>query len=225
LDQPDRMETAKSLILQAALPHVAFDGWSAKTLAAAAADSQTAPALARALFPRGGVDLALAYHAQGDQSLRAQLAAMDLSQSRLRERIEIAVKTRLMLADRELVRRAAALFALPPHAPDGARALWSTADTIWTALGDSSTDFNWYSKRASLSAVYASTLLFWMGDTSPSHSESWEFLARRIGNVMSFEKAKAGLRENPLGKALFSRPFKVLETIHAPQRRDLPGKT
>ena len=101
----------------------------------------------------------------------------------------------------------------------------STADTIWTALGDTSRDLNWYTKRASLSAVYAATLLFWLGDDTPGQKATWDFLDRRIENVMAFEKTKARFRENPVGKALLAGPLKVLERVHAPNRRDdLPGK-
>jgi ubiquinone biosynthesis protein COQ9 len=91
-------------------------------------------------------------------------------------------------------------------------------------LGDSSRDLNWYTKRATLSAVYAATVLFWLGDTSEGDADTWAFLDRRIDNVMQIEKAKAGLRDNPLGKALLRGPLKILERVHAPeQRNDLPG--
>ena len=96
------------------------------------------------------------------------------------------------------------MLALPHHAAEGARAIWGTADAIWTALGDRSTDINWYTKRVSLSAVYGATVLYWMGDDSEGHQATWDFLDRRIETVMSFEKTKAALRENPLAKALIA---------------------
>lgn len=216
-------ETMREALLQAALPHVPFDGWSEATLRAAAADSGTDPALARALFPRGGVDLALAYHRQGDRSLAQALATADLTGLRFRDKVARAVRMRLESADRELVRRGSTLFALPQHAADGARAVWGTADTIWTALGDTSDDLNWYSKRASLSAVYGATVLFWLGDDSTDHQATWDFLDRRIENIMQFEKAKAAVAGNPLGKALMAGPMKVLERIRAPRLpHDIP---
>ena len=218
-------EAMREALLEAALPHVPFDGWSEATLRAAATDSGVDPALARALFPRGGVDLALAYHRAGDRRLAQALAAEDLSDTRFRDRVARAVRLRLETADRELVRRGSTLFALPQHAPDGVRAIWGTADTIWTALGDTSDDINWYSKRASLSAVYGATALFWLGDESTGHQATRDFLDRRIEGVMRFEKAKSALAGNPLGKALLSGPFKVLERIHAPKvAEDLPGR-
>ncbi|AWD22173.1 COQ9 family protein [Fuscovulum blasticum] len=214
----------KERILDAALVHVPFDGWSDATLRAAAGDSGVPLALARALYPRGGVDLALAYHQRGDREMIQALAVADLSALRFRDKVAQAVRLRLEGADRELVRRGSTLFSLPHHAADGARAIWGTADAIWTALGDTSDDLNWYSKRASLSAVYGSTVLFWLGDDSPDHQGTWDFLDRRIEGVMRFEKAKAAFRENPLGKAMMAGPFKILERIRAPKMpEDLPG--
>lgn len=218
-------DATRKAILQAALAHVPFDGWSEATLKAAAADSGVAPALARALFPRGGLDLALDYHRAGDRAMAQALAAEDLSALRFRDRVARAVMLRLEGADRELVRRGAALFALPQNAAAGARALWDTADAIWTALGDTADDINWYSKRASLSAVYGATVLFWLGDESSGHQATRDFLDRRIEGVMRFEKAKAAFAANPLGRALLSGPFKVLERIRAPKvADDLPGR-
>ena len=221
----DRDKALKTLV-EAALPHVAFEGWSDAALRDAIADSGLPPGLAHALVPRGGVDLALAYHHQGDRRMVAALAETDLSSLRFRDRVALAVKLRLAGADREVVRRGSALFALPHHAADGAKAIWGTADAIWNALGDSSQDAGWYTKRATLSAVYASTVLYWLGDASDGQAATWAFLDRRIANVMAFEKTKARMRENVLGKALLSGPLKLLERIHAPQpMEDLPGRS
>ena len=226
MDPENSMDAAKSLILQAALPHAAFDGWSETTLLAAQADSGVAPALTRALFPRGGIDLAVAYHQQGDRAMAEALAATDLTALRYTDRVALAVKLRLTGADKELVRRGTTLFSLPHHAPEGAKLIWSTADAIWTALGDTSTDINWYSKRATLAAVYSATVLFWLGDQSDDNADTWAFLDRRLGNVMQFEKTKAALANNPVAKALFSGPGKLLSRITAPAaRHDLPGQT
>lgn len=212
------------MLVYAALPHVAFEGWSQAALMQAAADSGLTLAQAQALVPRGGVDLALAYHRLGDQQMVAALAAQDLQALRFRDRVTLAVRLRLQDADAEAVRRGTALLSLPLYAAEGARALWGTADAIWVALGDRSTDVNWYSKRATLSAVYAATVLYWLGDDSPDHAATWEFLDRRIANVMAFEKAKAAFNANPLGKALMTGPLAFFDRIRAPSAaQDLPG--
>jgi ubiquinone biosynthesis protein COQ9 len=224
MEPENTTEQAKDRVLAAALAHVPFDGWSEATLTAAIADSGVAPGLARALFPRGGVDLAAAWHRQGDRAMAEALAGQDLTALRFRDRVALAVMLRLQAADRECVRRGSALFALPQHAAEGAGLIWGTADAIWTALGDSSRDVNWYTKRLTLSAVYSATVLYWLGDQSEGHADTWAFLDRRIEDVMRFEKAKADFRASPWGKML-AGPLKRLDAIRAPAAAndDLPG--
>ncbi|RVV97670.1 COQ9 family protein [Mesobaculum littorinae] len=215
----------RDAILDAALMHVAFDGWSTATLIGAARDADVPLHEARALFPRGGVDLALAFHRRGDDRMADRLAAERLDDLRFRDRIARAVRIRLELVpDREAVRRAATLFALPVHAGDGARAVWQTADRIWTELGDTSTDANWYTKRATLSGVYGATLLFWLGDDSPGQRDTWDFLERRIDEVMKIETFKAQTRKNPVLKVLFAGPNWAMSRVKPPRRGPLPGR-
>jgi len=217
----------KDQLLDAALMHVPFDGWSPATFDAAVKDSGLDPALARALCPRGAVDLAVAYHKRGDAKMLEALAEADLSELRFRDRIAKALRLRLEAGDREIIRRGSTLFALPHHAPEGARLIWETADAIWTALGDTSEDVNWYSKRATLSGVYSATLLYWLGDTSEGHGATWSFLDRRIDDVMQIEKLKAQVRESPTLSRLMAGPNWLLGQIKAPRAargEDLPGR-
>jgi ubiquinone biosynthesis protein COQ9 len=219
----DDTATARDAVLAAALRHVPFDGWSETTLRAGIADSGIEPALARALFPRGGLDLAVAFHRQGDRKMTEALAAADLSTLRFREKIAKAVRLRIeAIPDRELIRRGATLFALPQHGLTGSRLVWGTADAIWTALGDSTRDLSWYTKRATLSAVYGATVLYWLGDDSPGAEATWAFLDRRIEDVMKIEKAKAAVRDNPLAQALREGPGRLFRNWRMPRMPDLP---
>lgn len=219
------MAEAKARLLTAALPHVAFDGWSPASFQAAISDSGMSPGLAIGLFPRGGLDLAVEYHRAGDTSMAQALAQRnDLATLKIRQKVALAVRLRLQSVDRELVRRGTALFALPGQAPEGAGLIWGTADAIWTALGDTSTDVNWYTKRGTLAAVYAATVLFWLGDDSEGAVETWNFLDRRIENIMQIEKAKGAFRGHPLGRALLDGPLRILGRIKPPRSTDgLPG--
>jgi len=218
----------RTRLLEAAKPHVPFDGWSEATLRRAAQEAGIDRALVEAVFPRGAVDLALAYHEAGDAAMVAALEQSDLGAMRFRDRVTHAVRTRLELVeDRELVRRGMTLFSLPQYAADGTRAMWRTADTIWTALGDTSDDVNWYTKRATLSGVYGATVLFWLGDESEGHARTWEFLDRRIDGVMQIEKLKAKARDNRVVSALMAGPLKVLGRVRAPSgmsRAGMPGR-
>lgn len=217
----DSTDSGAERLLQAALSHVPFDGWSEATFRAAVADAGIDPALARVICPRGALDLAVSWHRQGDARMAAALAGEDLAALRFRDRVTRAVRLRLEGADRETVRRGAALFALPQNAAAGAALIWGTADAIWTALGDRSDDINWYSKRATLGAVYSATTLYWLGDESEGQAATWAFLDRRIEDVMRFEKFKAQMRDNPLAKMLMAGPMAVLDRVRAP--RDAGG--
>jgi ubiquinone biosynthesis protein COQ9 len=218
----------KTQLLRAAKPHVAFDGWTEATFRAAVEESGVSMGVARAACPRGAVDLALAFHEEGDAAMLGRLEAEDLSQMRFRDRVAAAVRYRLeAVEDKELVRRGVTLFALPHHAMDGTKAVWGTCDKIWDALGDTSDDVNWYTKRATLSGVYSSTVLYWLGDESEGHARTWEFLDRRIEDVMRIETVKAKARENRLVSGLMAGPLSVLSKIRKPapgQTGGLPGR-
>lgn len=208
------------ILLDAALPHVAFDGWSPATFDAAIAETGIDPAIC----PRGAVDLAVAYHLRGDAAMTAAMAAADLSEMRYSEKVAHAIRLRLAAADdKEAVRRGTTLFALPNHAGDGAKLLWGTADAIWNALGDTSDDINWYTKRATLSAVYGSVVLYWLGDDA---GDVDDFIDRRIENVMQFEKLKAQVNKTPLLKPFTGALAAMLGGVKAPRQGpdpDLPG--
>lgn len=224
--EDQRFVAARERLLDAALPHVVFDGWTETALRHAIAElgAEKSPekgdyaALARLAFPRGGIDMALAFHRRADRQLSQALDRADLQSMRIRDRIAFCVRKRIEIVapHREAVRRGASLFALPINAPEGARAVWGTADLIWNRCGDTATDYNWYTKRAILASVISSTKLFWLGDNSTDYTATWAFLDRRIENVMQFEKSKAAFGNNPLARAMTWGPRQVLGLIRAP---------
>ncbi len=220
-------ETAKTQLLDAALLHVPFDGWSEATFKAAVSDTGLSPTVARAVCPRGALDLAVAFHKRGDAAMVAAVKAADFSQMKFRDKVAAAVRFRLeAVTDKEAVRRGATLFALPIHAVEGARLVWGTADDIWEVLGDSSDDINWYTKRATLSGVYSATVLYWLGDDSPGHMATWAFLDRRIDEVMQIEKIKARVRQSPVLSRVLAGPNWLMGKVKAPTRMpkmDFPG--
>ncbi|MCV6823320.1 MULTISPECIES: COQ9 family protein [Halocynthiibacter] len=217
----------KEQLLAAAIPHVVFDGWSEATLAEAAKDAGVDPAVAKELYPNAGVDLAAAFHKAGDQEMLRRIAEADMAELRFRDKIAFAVRLRIeAVEDKDAVRKGSALFALPQNAGTGSKLVWGTCDAIWNALGDTSDDVNWYTKRATLSGVYGSTVLYWLGDDSPDSAATWAFLDRRIENVMQFEKLKANVRKHPVLSRLWAGPAAVLSGVKAPRKartQDLPG--
>lgn len=221
------MTDLKEQLLDAIVMHVPFDGWSDAAFRAAVSDTGIDMVEARAACPRGAMDLAVAYHKRGDELMLKRLEAEDLSDLRFRDKVAAAVRFRLeAIDDKEAVRRGTTLFSLPHNAPEGAKLIWGTCDAIWTALGDTSDDVNWYTKRGTLSGVYSSTVLFWLGDDSLEHHATWEFLDRRIDDIMQIEKVKATVRKSKLLSTMFAGPSWVLSQIKAPSRKapsDLPG--
>ena len=186
-------QTPQDALLDAILAHVPFDGWSRASFNAAVADLGMSGPEAQAAAPRGALDMAIAFHRRGDAAMVEGLKSSKLDGMKFREKVSAALRLRVdvMAEHREAVRRATALFALPQNAPDGAKLVWETSDHVWTALGDTSRDINWYTKRATLSGVWASTVLYWLGDDSPGAADTTEFIDRRIEDVMRIEKVKA----------------------------------
>lgn len=211
-------------LLDAALRHVAFDGWSAATMAAAAADAGLSETDARELAPRGAIDLVAALHRRGDSEMKERLANADLASFRFRDRVAKALKVRLdAMPDQQVARRTAAFLSVPIHAPEGAKLVWGTSDMIWNALGDTSRDGNWYTKRATLSGVFGSTLLYWLGDESPDHAATNAFIDRRIDDVMQIESLKGKLRQNPFTRPFMDAQAALFGRFLAPNGQEDPG--
>lgn len=193
-------------ILLAALPHVPFDGWSRRAMRRGAEDAGYKASDADRAFPYGAADMAAHYSDLADRRMAEELARRDIASMKIRDRIATAIRVRLEQAapHKEAVRRALSVLALPTSAPAAARALYRTVDAIWAAAGDTSTDWNFYTKRGLLAAVYGSTVLCWLDDVSEGNVETWDFLDRRIADVMRIPQLPARVREEY--RRLF-RPF------------------
>jgi ubiquinone biosynthesis protein COQ9 len=186
------VEDQRATLIEAMLPNVAFDGWSRLALRAAARHIGMAADEALALFPNGAAELVAHFSWWVDLRMLDRLEGMDLEPLRIPERIALAVTTRLeILAPwREAERRALSVLALPNHTLLGVRLLYGTIDGIWYAAGDRATDFSFYTKRATLAAIYAATLLYWLDDNSGEFAETRSFFERRLARVASIGKAR-----------------------------------
>ena len=180
-----RLREARKAVLEAALAPTAERGWTRGVLEdAVLAAGIDAPLAARA-FPRGVADLVMDFDARFDRQMEVALGKHDLEQMRYRDRVGLAVRLRLeaMAPHRDAARRAVAFHANPVRAADGAKCLAVTADAIWRALGDTSADFSFYTKRATLAAVLAATTLVWLDD---QEGTAWPaFLDRRLKDVLA----------------------------------------
>ncbi len=189
----DELRAALAPLLPA---HAAFDGWGEAAIAMAANQLGVPAERARLAFPRGAADMIDAWFDSIDVAMLAAFPDEQITAMKVRERIGALIRFRLeaMAPQREALRRALAILAMPRHAPLGARLAWRTADRIWRLAGDTATDFNHYSKRAILIGVYGSTVLIFLDDASEELADTHAFLDRRLGDVMRFEKAKARWR-------------------------------
>jgi ubiquinone biosynthesis protein COQ9 len=183
-------------VADAMVSEAAFEGWSRSALQAVSQQLELPAGEADRLFPGGAIGVLTYVSERADQRTVADMEKEGVADLKMRDRIKNAVRIRLerYAGNREAARRALALLSLPFNAPLAMRLLYRTVDAMWYAAGDTSTDFNFYTKRATLAGVYSSTLLYWLNDRSPGSEATWGFLDRRIDDVMRIEKLKSQVR-------------------------------
>jgi ubiquinone biosynthesis protein COQ9 len=191
------LDEIRSALAPALARNAAFDGWNDKAVAAAAQEIGVDPDIAQLAFKGGAITLIDHWIASVDAGMERRLPLEKLAEMKIRERITALIQTRLDIAEpvKEAQRRALAIMAMPQNILATTRLGWRSADAMWRLAGDTATDFNHYTKRLTLSAVYASTLAVFVNDDSEGHADTKAFLARRIDNVMQFEKAKFKAKE------------------------------
>lgn len=207
------MDALRDRLLDAALPNVLFDGWTRKSLDEGARTVGLTAEDVDIAFPTGVRDVVAHWLARADAAMVADMEARGLADLKIREKVALGVRLRLERAEahKEAVRRGLSFLALPGNGGLAARSLYRTVDAIWRTCGDTATDFNFYTKRGLLAAVYTSTLLYWLDDASQGHGDTWAFLDRRIADVMQVPKVTARLKS--LGRHLpnpgrFSRAWR-----------------
>ena len=193
---PSPLEKLRRKLALSVGENAVFDGWTTRAVDSAAQQLGVDPVKARLAMPKGQAAMIDLYIEEVDRALEAYFTPERLAPLKIREKIRALVWRRLeiMAPAREAVRRALAILAMPQNLPLALRISWRTADLMWRIAGDASTDFNHYTKRMTLAAVYGSTLLVWLDDKSEGWIETAGFLDRRIGDVMKIEKLKAQWR-------------------------------
>ena len=188
-------DAIKDKIIRAALPSVAFDGWTMGVLENAAVENGLKKEMVLSVFPDGVKD-ALRYFSHWADAEMLKALAKEEMPARIRDKIALAVRVRLkaLTPYKEAERLAIAYWVRPLRKFEGAKLVWKTADAIWLWAGDTSTDYNHYTKRALLSGVITSTALYWLSDASVGAKDSWAFLDRRIDNVLNIGKIVGKLK-------------------------------
>lgn len=191
-------DVVRDAILAEVLKAAAFDGFTPLALERAARAAGRSKADLAAAFSGGTTEMLRWWSHRADAAAAAAAGERREPPLKIREKVAAGIEGRIafLRPHKEAARRAAAYLALPHNAPEAARLVWATADAIWRAMGDPSTDFNFYSKRAILSGVWSSTFARWLADDSVDEAATKAFLAARIDNVMQFEKFKARVRDS-----------------------------
>ena len=179
-------------ILQAMLPIVVFDGWNQKSLRASIKSINLPEGSEELYFPEGALEVIRFWHDQMNEFVKSSLESLNKSEMKIREQVTAGVLSALesIGSNEEAMRRAIIRLSLPDAAVQGPTYLWSLADSIWRAIGDRSTDYNYYTKRTILAGVLGSTITVWISDSDQNKVKTKLFLDARISNVMSFEKSK-----------------------------------
>jgi ubiquinone biosynthesis protein COQ9 len=207
MDSGSPLEQLRRRLALAVGENAVFDGWTQAAVDSAAQQLGIDPLQARLAMPKNQTGMIDVYIQEVDRALQAYFTPERLRGMKIREKIRSLVWRRIEIMGpaREAVRRALALLAMPQNLPLALRISWRTADLMWRIAGDTSTDFNHYTKRMTLGAVYGSTLLTWLDDQSEGWNETAAFLDRRIDDVMRFEKFKAEWRASPDQRLSLSR--------------------
>ena len=194
--RPDSSLEAMRLALAPAIADAAaFDGWSKLAVNNAAAATLIDPDSAQFAFAGGAMAMIEAWVHSVDAAMAQALPAPQIAALKIRERIRTLVQFRLdaVAHQKEALRRALAVMAMPQNVGRALQLGWHSADVMWRLAGDTATDYNHYTKRLTLGSIYAATLAVYVDDTSPDHEQTRAFLERRIEGIMKFEKAKARL--------------------------------
>ena len=204
---PSPLEQLRRQLALAVGENAVFDGWSRAAVDAAAQQLGIDPVQARLAMPKGQAEMIDLYIQEVDRALEAYFTTERLEGMKIREKIRALVWRRLEIMGpaREAVRRALAILAMPQNILLALKMSWRTADLMWRIAGDTSSDFNHYTKRITLGAVYGSTLLAWLDDQSEGWKDTAAFLDRRIDDVMKFEKFKAEWRGSSEQRLSLSR--------------------
>jgi len=192
MSKTSERQSQRDRLLEAALHHIPFEGWSRRALFRGGADIGIEAQTAKRLFPRGGDDLVTHLDVWADRRLVEMVDQPTIDRLRMRERIAKLVRMRfeILTPHREAVRRAIAARLLPSNAMTAGPALWRSVDLIWALAGDRADDASYYTKRGLLLAVWMSTFFHWLDDHSQGLEASWAFLDRRIDNVMQIGKVR-----------------------------------
>jgi len=182
------LSVIKDEILLATLDQVPFDGFSKRALTAGVAVAGYDASMVLRAFPNGVGDVAEHFSDWANRQMIIEVNKLDLASMGVREKIHACIKARLMLCApyKEAVIRLSSWLAMPQNTEKLTRMTWEISSQVWYTIGDTSSDWNYYSKRTLLAAAYSATVLYWMADEADDDGDypnTWEFLDRRLNGI------------------------------------------
>ncbi|EMC95588.1 hypothetical protein BAUCODRAFT_41292, partial [Baudoinia panamericana UAMH 10762] len=193
-NEPPPYREPESAILSAALTHVPSHGFTQHALTLGAKDASYLDISAN-LFPKGVFDL-IKYHLVTQRlGLKDRIQFHDENMGVGRKVRSLILERLRANADAGLVGRwqeALAIMSLAENIPPSLRELGLLADEIWFLSGDTAVDTSWYTKRASLSGVYAAAEVYQTTDQSTEFRDTEQFVDRRLEEVRVMGSAVAG---------------------------------
>ena len=196
----------QDLVLEKMLHHVPQLGWTQEALRRGVVDACFQEGGAYRLF-QGNLDRALEYYLERtDRLMLERLKGIDLDSMRVKDRVATAVMVRLRLlnGEKEAVKRSSQYLRHPTRASLALKGLYNTVNAIWYEAGDTSTDFNFYTKRTLLAGVYSATFFYWLSDESEDNIKTRAYLSRRLDQVMQIPKLKEKIKD---GFTLLKKQF------------------
>lgn len=184
-------EDYRDLILEKALQLVPTKGWSNSILMKSAQEIGLHSQVAKVMFPRGIIEIIDYYLQSIDKTMLTEIKKLPLSEMRIRDRIKQAllIRIKILINRKKITLKTISFLSLPWHITHAMKFSWRVADLIWKEAGlDSSTDFNYYTKRVLLMKVYESAIMYCLNDKSNDLHDTIDFLERKIENVITVGK-------------------------------------
>jgi len=187
-------EITPEAFIEAMLVHVPFDGWTETAIQVTADQLGLSASQITQLFPRGIAGLVEIGSDEVDRHMEELFInrfADNLDNMPVSKKIRemLLIRFEILQPNKESLRKMIAFMAQPAQAKLGSKLLYKTLDRIWRIAGDRSTNYDFYTKRATLGAVYGSTILAFLDDDTPDMQKTRAFLDRRLQDVARIPKA------------------------------------
>ena len=146
------------------------------------------------LFPQGNIDLIKFALEQLNNDLEVYCRQIDLIRLPIHKRIRkvLLSKISLMNKDKSFYRSIFLNLLIPKKNFSLSSQLYNSVDQLWFIAGDSSTDFNFYTKRLILSGIYSRVMLFFFNNNNQEELE--KILDESLKRVSKIPEIKSKLK-------------------------------